>query len=99
MGCNFTLHGTFPLKLLSFFHLRPPNFCFLAPSLAPSRSHSSFPAFVPHIWAPCVKPGGPNSRLAPPALSVGPEEAGRTCCAFIFPGPSSFNPASPHMRS
>lgn len=37
MGCNFTLHGTFPLKLLSFFfHLRPPNFCFLAPSLAPS---------------------------------------------------------------
>lgn len=37
MGCNFTLHSTFPLKLLSFFfHLRPPNFCFLAPSLPPA---------------------------------------------------------------
>lgn len=62
MGCNFTLHGTFPLKLLSFFfYLRPPNFCFLAPSLAhslPPACTLLFPLLFLIFGLPERSPGG-----------------------------------------
>lgn len=100
-GLQFHTPRHIPLKLLSFFHLRPPNFCFLSlpPLLPPTLLRSLFFPACSQYLGSCVKPGGLDSRLAPPALSVGPEEAEPRKAPLSSPGPSSFNPAFPHKRS